>query len=111
MNNIFNLANIDFSQNEEIMEILTASKDIRIERIVSFGQTTAINNWYDQNQNEFVIVLQGEARIMFDNGQEKYLSKGDYILIPSHVRHRVDYTSTKPVCIWLAVFFNKNKDE
>jgi cupin 2 domain-containing protein len=107
MNNIFDVENVPFSLDEEITTILASSKDVRIERIVSFGQITDENDWYDQSQDEFVILLQGKARIKFDNGEEKELSNGDYLLIPAHVRHRVNYTSTKPVCIWLAVFFNR----
>lgn len=109
MNNIFNLENISFSSDEEITDILASSKDVRIERIVSSGQTTSENDWYDQTQNEFVLLLQGEARIGFDNGEEKYLSKGDFLIIPAHARHRVNYTSAQPVCIWLTVFFNKDE--
>lgn len=109
MNNIFNLDNISFSLDEEVTSILASSGNISIERIVSFGQTTNENDWYDQNQNEFVLLLQGEARIGFDNGEEKNLSKGDFLVIPAHARHRVNYTSTQPVCIWLTVFFDKNE--
>jgi cupin 2 domain-containing protein len=105
MNNIFDLKNIDFSKNEEITEILASSKDIRIERIISFGQTTDKNFWYDQPQDEFVTVLQGEAKILFDNGKEEHLFPGDYLTIPAHCRHKVTYTSTELACIWLAVFF------
>ncbi len=108
MENIFDLKDINFSINEEVSEVLASSKNIRIERIVSFGQTTDKDYWYDQPQHEFVIVLQGEARILFDNNKEEHLTKGDYLNIPSHVRHRVSYTSTDPACIWLAVFFDKN---
>ncbi|MDR0605248.1 MAG: cupin domain-containing protein [Bacteroidales bacterium] len=109
MNNIFNLENIPFSLNEEVTNILASSGNIRIERIVSFGQTTRENEWYDQNQDEFVLLLQGKARIGFDNGEEKYLSKGNFLIIPAHTRHRVNYTSVKPICIWLTVFFDKNE--
>ncbi|MDR2408764.1 MAG: cupin domain-containing protein [Bacteroidales bacterium] len=108
MNNIFDLENISFS-DKEVTDILASSRNSRIERIVSFGQTTNENEWYDQIQNEFVLLLQGEARIGFDNGEEKYLSQGDFLIIPAHARHRVNYTSSQPVCIWLTVFFDKNE--
>ena len=101
--NIFK--DIDFSQNKEISEILAAGKNLRIERIVSIGQVTEPDFWYDQTEHEFVIVLQGEARLLFEDGTEKHLAKGDYLEIPAHVRHRVSFTSTEPACIWLAVFF------
>ena len=31
------------------------------------------------------------------------LSQGDYILIPSHILHKVTRTSSNPDCIWLAL--------
>ena len=105
MNNLFNIENIDFSENKEITEILASSENVRIERIISTGQITEPDFWYDQNENEFVTVLQGEAKILFDNGKEEHLVKGDYLMIPAHTRHRVSYTSIEPVCIWVVVFF------
>ena len=106
MNNIFDLNNIDFSKNEEIVEILTQGKNIRIERIISSGQRSAANFWYDQSEHEFVMVLQGEAKILFENDEEQFLQQGDYLIIPSHKKHRVSYTSENPKCIWLAVFYS-----
>jgi len=106
MRNIFDVKDIDFSANKEITQILASSKDIRIERIVSSGQSTDKDYWYDQDQDEFVMLLQGKARILFDNGKEESLSAGDYLKIPAHVRHQVSFTSVEPVCIWLTVFFN-----
>ena len=105
MKNIFDVNDIDFSANKEITEVLASSENIRIEKIVSFGQITDKDYWYDQSQNEFVILLQGEAQILFDNGKEKHLFAGDYLKIPAHVRHQVSFTSVNPVCIWIAVFF------
>jgi cupin 2 domain-containing protein len=105
MNNLFNTENIDFSKNEEITEILVSSKNIRIERIISTGQVTASDFWYDQLETEFVTVLQGDAKILFDNGKEIHLTKGDYLTIPAHCRHKVSYTSVEPACVWLVVFF------
>jgi len=105
MNNLFNTGNIDFSKNEEITEILVSSKNIRIERIVSTGQVTASDFWYDQPETEFVAVLQGDAKILFDNGKETHLIQGDYLIIPALCRHKVIYTSAEPACVWLAVFY------
>lgn len=106
MKNIFDLTNIDFSKNEEFTEILSQGKNLRIERIVSSGQVSEGNFWYDQNEHEFVMVLQGEAKILFEDKEEQLLCQGDYLIIPSHKKHRVSYTSTEPKCIWLAVFFS-----
>jgi cupin 2 domain-containing protein len=106
MNTVFDITDIDFSVDEEITDLLISSDDIRIERIISFGQITAPDCWYDQTQNEFVLLLQGEARIVFEDGKEIHLTKGNYIEIPAHLRHRVSYTSDNPVCIWITVFFS-----
>ena len=98
--NIFNLSDIPLS--EELVTVLLDSSDIRIERIVSTGQTS---DWYDQNENEFVLLLQGEAEITWADGATTKLSAGDTFIIPEHKRHMVSYTSTEPPCIWLCVFW------
>ena len=105
MQNIFDLHAVDFSNNEEIIEILTLGKNIRVERIISTGQTTPDGFWYDQDEHEFVMVLQGEAKILFEDDKEQLFKTGDYINIPAHLRHRVTYTSSEPVCVWLAIFY------
>ena len=106
MNNLLNIATLDFSQNKEITEILATGKNLRIERIISTGQVTASDFWYDQTENEFVIILQGDAQLLIEGETEIHLKTGDYLLIPAHCRHQVTYTSTTPPCIWLTVFFN-----
>ena len=105
MENLFYTEDIDFSENKEISTILAEGKNVRIERIVSTGQITASDFRYDQTENEFVTVLQGEAKILFDNGIEQHLVQGDYLTIPAHCRHKVTHTSTEPACVWLVVFF------
>ncbi len=85
----------------ELFETLAQSKNILIERIVSYGHKTPENNWYDQDRDEWVIIIQGEAAILFDDGKEVKLKSGDYVLIPKHKKHRVINTSSP--CIWLAV--------
>jgi cupin 2 domain-containing protein len=80
-----------------------AKGDVRIERILSSGQTTPIDEWYDQESDEWVILLDGNATIIFENTEEISLQKGDYFLIKAHEKHRVTYTSIQPPCVWLAV--------
>jgi len=104
MNNLFNLSNFDFSENKEISTILANGKNVRIERIVSTGQVTESGFWYDQTEDEFVSVLQGDAKIWIENSGEIHLQTGDYLLLPAHCRHRVTYTSAEPACVWLVVF-------
>lgn len=87
----------------EQFEILAEAKQLRIERILSIGQTTPFGEWYDQDRDEWVILLQGEAELAYEDNIRQRLKAGDYLLIPAHCRHRVEYTSTEPPCIWLAV--------
>lgn len=101
MNNIYNLAS-DL-QPVEIFEAIASSPDVLIERIISTGQTTPMGQWYDQDRDEWVILLQGEAEITYSDGSRIKLTSGDYVMIPAHQQHRVDYTSSEPPCIWLAV--------
>lgn len=89
---------------DEIIEILVRSSDVRIERIISNGNHSPEGFWYDQEENEWVIVLQGAAIIEFEDEMVE-LKSGDYILIPSHKRHRVAETSVSEETIWLTVFF------
>jgi cupin 2 domain-containing protein len=76
---------------------------VRIERILSSGHTTPEDQWYDQDLDEWVMLIQGSARLFFADNEEVTLEAGDYIFIPAHQKHRVSYTSSQPSCIWLAV--------
>ncbi|WP_346292572.1 cupin domain-containing protein [Sphaerothrix gracilis] len=87
----------------ECFEPLAQSEQVLIERIVSSGQRTPVGQWYDQPRDEWVALLQGEAVIVYESGDRHTLKPGDFLLIPAHCRHRVDYTSQEPACIWLAV--------
>jgi len=51
-----------------------------------------------------VVILQGEAEIEFEDKKQK-LGKGDHLLLPKMVKHRVSRTSKDPFCLWLAVHF------
>lgn len=98
--NIFDLPSLP--QQEELVTILAKSHNVRIERIISTGQTSS---WYDQEEGEFVCLLEGQAEIEFENKQPVTLQKGDVLLIAPRERHRVSYTSDNPPCIWLCVFY------
>ena len=87
---------------EEVTAILAENENVRIERIISTGQ---VSDWYDQDETEFVILLEGNAVIEYENGVSIAMSKGDMLLIEPHERHRVSYTSSEPACIWLCVFY------
>ena len=88
---------------EEIFSLLLKDKNVRIERIVSQGQRTPAGEWYDQMQNEWVIVLQGEAVIEYENMAQHTLKVGDYLFIPANTRHRVSWTTATEKTVWLAV--------
>jgi cupin 2 domain-containing protein len=90
---------------EEFFETLVKTDKILIERIISQGQVTPEGQWYDQDRDEWVILLQGEAKIRFEDQSEIYLKTGDYLLILAHQRHQVTYTSVDHPCLWLAVHF------
>ncbi|MFP4444907.1 MAG: cupin domain-containing protein [Desulfosudaceae bacterium] len=90
---------------EEISEKIINSRGVRIERILSKGHASPLSGWYDQEENEWVIVLQGAGTITFENGNEVHLAPGDYVNIPKHARHRVSWTEPAEVTVWLAVFY------
>lgn len=98
--NIFDLPTLPLVQ--ELTTILEQSNAVRIERIISTGQTS---DWYDQAETEFVILLDGVAELTFENEVRVTLNKGDTILIQPHQKHQVTYTSTEPPCNWLCVFY------
>ncbi|MFQ4139309.1 cupin domain-containing protein [Nodosilinea sp. PGN35] len=87
----------------ESFSALFETPHLRVERILSSGQTTPPGQWYDQSQNEWVVLLQGSATLTYEDGAAIALGPGDYLLIPAHVRHRVDFTSREPPCVWLAI--------
>ena len=88
---------------EEITPLLT-KPNVRIERIVSHGHSSAPGFWYDQDEAEWVIVLDGAAEILFEGeATPRILKRGDYLFIPAHARHRVDSTDTVTPTVWVAV--------
>ncbi|MCP5160913.1 MAG: cupin domain-containing protein [Hahellaceae bacterium] len=91
---------------EEWFETVVQAGHIRIERIVSQGHSSPASDWYDQDEHEWVMVLQGAGILLFDDGKEVALRQGDYLNIPAHVRHRVKWTDPEQVTVWLAVFYS-----
>ena len=92
-------ANLDGEDFESIL----GRDNLRIERIVSRGQSSPESGWYDQSQGEWVLVLRGAAVIAYDNGEEVRLCAGSHIDIPPHTRHRVKWTDPDTETIWLAL--------
>jgi cupin 2 domain-containing protein len=91
--------------NDELIQQLVDTEHVRIERIVSRGHSSPETGWYDQDENEWVIVLQGEALLSFEGQASLRLRKGDYINIPAHQRHKVEWTDPESETIWLAVHY------
>ena len=100
MPNIFDLPPLPLP--EELTTVLAESGNVRIERIISTGQ---VSDWFDQDETEFVALLEGKAILEYDDGKTIALSKGDTLLIKPHERHRVSFTSSEPPCVWLCVFY------
>lgn len=105
MTETFNLlSNIPLSSNQEIFETITQNNNIKIERIISYGQTTAKDYWYNQEDDEFVVIIKGNAKITYEDGEIFDLKKGDSLYIKAHQKHQVTYTSNPT--IWLAIFIS-----
>jgi len=91
--------------DERFDEILK-TKGFRIERIVSKGHASPDGFWYDEGQTEWVILLKGHARLQLeDNDETIELTAGNYINIPAHVKHRVEWTDPDSETVWLAVHY------
>lgn len=101
--NIF--ANIPKQLNEELFEEIVSKDKFKIERIVSSGQSSPESGWYDQDSNEWVIVLKGEAVLSYENSDDVRLKAGDYINIPAHTKHKVAWTDPDIETIWIAVHY------
>jgi cupin 2 domain-containing protein len=104
--NIF--ADLPRSLSEEVFQEIMQGE--RLERIISFGQATAIGQLYDQGQHEWVVLLSGAAGLSFE-GEEglRVLHPGDFVNIPAHTRHRVEWTDEKQNTVWLALHYSKSE--
>lgn len=89
---------------EELTTIIASGPNTRIERIVSTGQSSPEDFWYDQDEDEWVFLLQGRATLVWQDGTTTDLDPGGHLLIPARKKHRVLSTSKNPPCIWIAVF-------
>ncbi len=87
---------------QEVVETLVRTADVQIERIVSHGHASPADFWYDQPQHEWVIVLQGAARLQFEDGSVE-MKVGDFLNIPAYKKHRVDWTTPAEPTVWLGV--------
>jgi cupin 2 domain-containing protein len=93
---------------EELFTTLLSAGGVRVERIVSFGQTSPAGFWYDQQEDEWVLVLEGAALLEFDDDSRVDLKPGDFVNIPAGRRHRVAKTDENGRTVWLAVFYKND---
>ena len=98
------LAELPDARIGDIFETVVERGGVRIERIVSHGQATPEGEWYDQEQDEWVLVLSGQAGLLIEGESEpRLLGPGDHVDLPAHCRHRVTWTSQDEPTLWLAV--------
>lgn len=91
---------------EELIETISESSSIKVERIISNNSIAPKNGWFEQENEEWVMLIQGSAKIQFQE-KEIELFTGDTLFIPAKTKHKVTYTSSIPICIWLAIHTKK----
>ena len=104
LRNIF--AEIGGAAEAEQLLTLFENGDVRVERIVSHAHSSPPDFWYDQSEDEWVIVMRGNATLEFEGAELVEMRTGDYLTIPAHVRHRVARTDDET--IWLAVHASRS---
>jgi len=97
--------NIPIITMDELFEDVIVTDFTRIQRIISRGQSSPEGFWYDQPENELVVVMQGKGLLEFDDGEKLELGVGDFVAIPAHRKHRVAWTDPETETIWLAIFY------
>jgi cupin 2 domain-containing protein len=99
---------VPLRSDEELFTELISAPHLRVERIVSTGQPSPEAGWFDQAWSEWVVVLSGEARLVFESeAAPRRLKPGDYIFIPPRRRHRVVWTDPYHPTVWLAVHYDE----
>jgi cupin 2 domain-containing protein len=85
---------------------------MRVERIVSTGQVTPEDQWYDQAWDEYVLLVAGAARLRIEGEEEdRAMQAGEWIMLPAHCRHRVTWTQKDPPTVWLAIHYDTAKSQ
>jgi cupin 2 domain-containing protein len=92
----------------ELIQTLAAGPGVRVERIVSRGHASPPGFWYEQAEDEWVLLVRGAARLRFEDGAVE-LRPGDHLTIPAGCRHRVEWTSPDEPTVWVAVFYPNGK--
>ncbi len=102
LRNLFDASNL-LPSDHEVFEQLAAGDEVQVERIVSTGQKSPEGAWFDQELDEWVVLIQGEATLTCSDGSKQNLQRGDSVFLRAHLKHRVEFTSANPPCIWIAV--------
>lgn len=91
---------------QELTTVLLSNDHLRLERIHSNQACSPAGFWYDQHEHEWVVLLQGSARLALE-GEDlpRTLNRGDHLMIPAGTRHRVEATDPDPGTVWLALFW------
>jgi cupin 2 domain-containing protein len=92
---------------DEAFAVILERPGVRIERIVSRGHATPVDEPYQQDEDEWVLLVQGGARLWLDGQGEVALEPGDHLLIPAGLRHRVTWTMPDAPTVWLAIHIGK----
>jgi cupin 2 domain-containing protein len=103
LTNLF--ADIPADLPEELIQPLLSTSIVRIERIISLGHASPEGFWYDQDMHEWVLLVKGAARLMFEGEEPIDLRPGSFLSIPAHKRHRVEWTDPDQPTIWLAIHY------
>ncbi len=91
---------------EELVEKVLSTPAVRIERIISSGQSSPQGFWYDQDEHEWVVLLSGQALVELEGHKEFVnLVPGDTLYLPAHTKHRIESTALLQTTIWLAIFW------
>ncbi len=100
------LSDIPAQLPDELVETLVRAPSVQVVRVISMGHASPEGFWYDQEENEFVVLLSGAARLVFeDQPQPVEIVAGSYVNITAHRRHRVEWTDPAQPTVWLGVFY------
>jgi cupin 2 domain-containing protein len=93
-------------EGTERHERLLGEGGLRVDRITSNGYSSPVGEWFDQDCQEWVTVLEGEGVLGFEDGTSVTMKKGEHLVLAAHRRHRIVRTSLHPPCVWLAVYYD-----
>jgi cupin 2 domain-containing protein len=102
-------AEIPADRSEELFQTLLDTPSVRIERIVSQGQSSPEGFWYDQEDHEWVVLLKGAAKLTLEGVGSVDLRPGGFVNIPAHQRHRVEWTDPTQPTVWLAIHYQEGR--